>query len=75
MNLRVVITGFALIVIAGCFFYYMTTMAPRSTDPVELMHTVGMVSGGVAAIGLVMMAVGLLPENAADGCRLYPDKI
>ncbi|HML09925.1 MAG TPA: hypothetical protein VK432_03630 [Stellaceae bacterium] len=59
MNLRVVVTGAALVVLAVFFFFYMGGMASRSNDPATMMQTVGMVSGGVGAIGLVMVAFGL----------------
>jgi protein-S-isoprenylcysteine O-methyltransferase Ste14 len=60
MNLRVVITGAAMVVLALAFFFYMGTMAPRSTDPAAMMQTVGMVSGGIGAIGIVMIVFGAL---------------
>jgi hypothetical protein len=59
-NLRVVITGAVMILLAGCFFAYMTTLAPRSNDPVEMLRTVGQVSGAVAGLGLVMIVYGLI---------------
>jgi hypothetical protein len=45
---------------AVVFFLGMGTMAPKSNNPVELMTTVGEVSGAVGAIGLVMIALGLI---------------
>jgi TRAP-type mannitol/chloroaromatic compound transport system permease large subunit len=60
MNLRVVITGAAMVVLALAFFFYMGTMAPRSNDPASMMQTVGMVSGAVRAIGVVMIVLGAL---------------
>jgi hypothetical protein len=60
MNLRVVITGAAMVVLALAFFFYMGTMAPRSNDPASMMQTVGMVSGAVGAIGVVMIVFGAL---------------
>lgn len=59
-NWRVVIVGFILIVAAAAFFFFMQTTAPKSNNPVELMTTVGQVSGVVGAIGLVMIAFGLI---------------
>lgn len=53
-NWRVVIVGFILIVAAAAFFFGMETTAPKSSNPVELMTTV------VGAIGLVMIAFGLI---------------
>jgi len=60
MNLRVLITGLALIVLAVGFFLYMLTLAPKSNDPAALMQTVGMVSGAVGALGLVMALFGAI---------------
>jgi flagellar motor component MotA len=60
MSLRVIVTGAALIVLALVFFFGMATTAPRSNDPAALMQTVGMVSGGAGAIGVVMVIVGVL---------------
>ena len=59
-NWRVVIVGFILIVAAAAFFLGMETTAPKSNNPVELTTTAGQVSGAVGAIGLVMLAVGLI---------------
>lgn len=58
MNLRVVITGAVMIVLALGFFFYMTSFIPRSNDPAGMMQTVGEVSGAVGAIGLVMILFG-----------------
>jgi hypothetical protein len=60
MNLRVMITGAELAVLALAFFFYMGTIAPRSNDPAAMMQTVGMVSGAAGAIGLVMIVFGAL---------------
>ncbi|HUO89422.1 MAG TPA: hypothetical protein VMU08_09635 [Rhizomicrobium sp.] len=59
-NWRLVIVGAVLIVLAAGFFFYMLGMAPKSNDPKALMQTVGEVSGVVAGISLVMIAVGLI---------------
>jgi uncharacterized protein (TIGR03382 family) len=60
MNVRVVVVGAVLIVLAIGFFIGMQRMAVRSNDPVALMQTVGMVSGGVGALGLAMLLFGAL---------------
>ena len=59
-NLRLVIVGAVLIVAAVGFFLGMGTIAPKSNNPAGLMETVGQVSGVVGALGLVMMAFGLV---------------
>lgn len=65
MNLRVVFTGAGLVVLAAAFFFYMMTMAPRSNEPAEMMHTVGMVSGAAAGLGLAMILFGLFRRKRA----------
>lgn len=59
-NLRLVIVGAVLIVCAIGFFLGMTTMMPKSNNPVALMQTVGQVSGVVAGLGFVMLVFGLI---------------
>jgi hypothetical protein len=64
MNLRVVATGAAMIVLAIAFFFGMAAAAaPKSNDPQSLMQTVGTVSGGVGALGIVMIGVGVLRKK------------
>ena len=59
-NWRIVVVGLVLIVLAAACFVGMTTMAPTSNDPVEMMRTVGQVAGAVAGISVVMIIVGLI---------------
>jgi hypothetical protein len=59
MNLRLIITGALLIIVAGGFFLSMWSLAPQSNDPAALMRTVGMVSGGGVGLGTVMIVFGL----------------
>jgi hypothetical protein len=67
-NWRLVIAGLVLAVLAAGFFLYMMGMAAKSTDPVEMMKTVGQVSGGVGALGLVLAVFGLIGRKApAEG--------
>jgi hypothetical protein len=63
-NWRIVIVGFVLGLLAVGFFLYMRSIASKSTDPVALMQTVGMVSGVVCGIGIVMIVVGLIGKRA-----------
>lgn len=58
-----VIVGLVMVVGAAAFFVVMQGMASRSTDPVELMRTVGQVSGVVGGIGVAMMVVGLIGQR------------
>jgi len=62
-NLRVVIVGVVLFVMAVLFFLFMLSIASRSTDPVELMKTVGMVSGVVIGLACTMIIVGLVGKK------------
>ena len=57
---RFVIVGAVMIVAALAFFIGMADMSPRSNDPGALMETVGQVSGVFAALGLVMIVLGLI---------------
>jgi TRAP-type mannitol/chloroaromatic compound transport system permease large subunit len=65
MNLRVVVTGAVLIVLAAAFFLFMGSMAPRSNDPAEMMRTVGIVAGGGAGLGVAMIIFGLFRRKPA----------
>jgi len=57
-NMRVMLTGAALAALAILFFLYFLSIASKSTNPRELMSTVGAVSGVCVAIGLVMVVFG-----------------
>jgi hypothetical protein len=50
--------------VAVAFFLGMQTVAPRSTDPVELMRTVGQISGVAGGIGIVMVVIGLVGRRS-----------
>jgi hypothetical protein len=63
MNLRVVITGAAMVLLAVAFFFGMGTAAPKSNDPAAMMQTAGTVSGAVGGIGLVMIVFGALRKK------------
>jgi len=66
MNLRVVLTGVLMIVLAlGFFFGMAVALAPKSNDPAAMMQTVGTVSGAVGGIGLVMVVFGVLRKKRA----------
>ena len=60
MNLPVVVTGAAMVVLALAFFFCMGIAAPRSNDPAAMMPTVGMASGAVGAVGVAMIVFGSL---------------
>ena len=62
-NWRLIIVGVVLLGLAGLFFLAMLGMAPRSTDPVALMRTVGQVSGVVGGLGIAMIIVGLIGKK------------
>lgn len=63
-NMRLVIVGAILVVLAIGFFAYMTSIASSSNDPQELMRTVGMVSGGVGGLAVVLVVLGLIGRKA-----------
>jgi hypothetical protein len=62
-NWRIVILGAVLVVLAGAFFLTMMGMAAGSNDPKTLMQTVGMVSGAVEGLALVMIVLGLIGKK------------
>ena len=62
-NMRIVWVGAFMIVLAAGFFLFMLSMAPKSTDPAELMRTVGTVSGVVIGIAVAMIAIGLIGKR------------
>jgi len=57
-NLRLVTTGIVMLVLAIAFFFVMLSLAPKSNDPVELMRTVGTVSGVVVGLAIAMIIGG-----------------
>ena len=63
-NMRVVTVGSVLVLAAIGFFLFMLSMAPQSNDPVELMRTVGGVSGVVGGLALAMIVAGLVGKKA-----------
>ena len=62
-NIRIVIVGFALVVLALVFFVFMRSIASTSNDPVGLMQTVGTVTGVVTGISVVMIVVGVIGKR------------
>jgi len=62
-NWRIVIVGFALIVLAVAFYFFMLSIASKSNDPVALMQTVGTVSGVVAGVSLAMIIIGVIGKK------------
>ena len=62
-NWRLVVAGLFLIVLAIGFFFFMWSVASKSTDPVVLMQTVGTVAGAVGGISLVMIIFGLIGKK------------
>lgn len=62
-NWRVVSVGFVLTISALGFYFFMPSIAPKSTDPVALMQTVGTVAGVVVGISLIMVIIGLIGKK------------
>lgn len=63
-NWRMVIGGFILLVLALGFALFMTSIAPMSTDPVEMMRIVGGASGTVGGLSIVLILIGLIGKKA-----------
>ncbi|HET7064900.1 MAG TPA: hypothetical protein VFI49_11560 [Rudaea sp.] len=63
-NMRIVIVGSVLIVLAIAFFLFFLSIASKSNNPAELMRTVGTVSGVVIGIGVAMIVVGSIGKKA-----------
>ncbi len=63
-NWRMVIGGALFLVLAVGFFFFMSTIAPTSLDPEEMMRIVGGASGTVGGIGLVFILFGLIGKKA-----------
>jgi hypothetical protein len=62
-NWRFVATGVLFIILAVGFFFFMTLMAPQSTDPVEMMRIVGQASGVVVGVSIVLIILGLIGKK------------
>ena len=62
-NWRVAITALVLILLALGFYFFMLSVASTSTDPAALMRTVGMISGVVVGVSLVMILLGLIGKK------------
>lgn len=63
-NIRVVTVGSVLFLAAIAFFLFMLSIASRSSDPAELLRTVGTVSGVVGGLALAMVVAGLVGKKA-----------
>jgi hypothetical protein len=48
--------------LAATFFFGMATIAPKSSDPVAMMQTLGAVSGVVAGLGVIMILFGVFQK-------------
>jgi len=59
-NWGIVIVGLVLIVLALGFFFFMLSVASKSTDPVVLMKAVGTGAGTIGGISVVMIIIGLI---------------
>jgi len=62
-NVRFVIVGFVLLVMALLFFVFMRSIASTSNDPVSLMQTVGIVTGVITGISVIMIIAGLIGKR------------
>ena len=64
-NPRLVAVGSGLLLAAIAFFLFMLSIASKSTDPVELMRTVGSVSGTVGGLAIAMIVFGFIGKKTA----------
>ena len=64
-NWRFVTTGVLFIILAVGFFFFMTLMAPQSTDPVEMMRTVGQAAGAAIGISVILIIAGLIGKKVS----------
>jgi hypothetical protein len=62
-NMRLVIVGSVLLVLAFGFFLFMLLLAPKSNDPKAMLQTVGQVVGVVGGISVVMIVMGLIGKK------------
>ena len=62
-NVRFVIVGLVLLVMALLFFVFMRSIASTSNDPVSLMQTVRIVTGVITGISVVMIIAGLIGKR------------
>jgi len=62
-NVRFVIVGLVLLVMALLFFVFMRSIASTSNDPVSLMQTVGIVTGVITGISVIMIIAGLIGKR------------
>jgi len=61
--MRIVVVGVVLLIMALVFFVFMRSIASTSNDPVSLMQTVGIVTGVVTGISVVMIIAGLIGKR------------
>jgi len=61
---RLAFTGFALLVVAGGGFSFMSVASATATDPAEVMMVTQLLAGAAAATGLVLAIMGLVGPRA-----------
>lgn len=62
-NMRLVMAGGVLVVLAWGFFLFMTLLSSKSNDPIAMMQTVGQVTGIATAIGIVLAVLGFVGKK------------
>ena len=62
-NWRFVFTGLFFIALAVGFFLFMMTLAPQSTDPVEMMRISGQASGVAIGVSVALIIAGLVGKK------------
>jgi hypothetical protein len=63
-NVRLVIVGVFLMILALVFFFILQSMAPKSLDPVALTQLAGQIAGVGGGLGLVLVILGLIGKKA-----------
>ena len=62
-NWRFVITGVLFLALTIGFYFFMMTLAPKSTDPLGLMRIAGQASGFVGGVCVVLIIAGLVGKR------------
>ena len=69
-KLKLARAGYFLIAVAVIFFGSMMFLAPKSTDPVELMRIAGQASGAVGGVGIALVIIGSPETLMGRGYRV-----
>ena len=62
-NLRFIFTGVLFIALAVGFYFFMTSIAAQSNDPVEVMRISGQASGVAIGVSLALIIAGIIGKK------------